>query len=187
MSFTRYHDDPARIKKQVEMMTANSRYIHDTPGWGTQPGYVADPHIRAQTWAGNLWDNAIDVEQYLRGNNVPLTKGDISTNKLPPTQPFFQTIYPTLGANDMTTAQSRVTHPAWEFCEAPQFRPAYLEHNPQARIEIPFMHNADTRLAEKDAYNKSTQNMQCFNLPPSTNLGSLLPVTYSARPITSTI
>ena len=34
MSFTRFHDDPYRIKKQLEETTYTGRYMLNTPGQG---------------------------------------------------------------------------------------------------------------------------------------------------------
>ena len=42
MSFTRFHDDPARIKKQLQQTTDAGRYILNVPGTGDKPYYIED-------------------------------------------------------------------------------------------------------------------------------------------------
>ena len=43
MSFTRFHDDPNRIKKQVEESSAVGNYSLNTPGQGTDLPFMEDP------------------------------------------------------------------------------------------------------------------------------------------------
>ena len=50
MSFTRFHDDPARIKKQIQDSSFSGRYMLNVPGQGTDLPFVEDPHIRLQHW-----------------------------------------------------------------------------------------------------------------------------------------
>ena len=49
MSFTRFHDDPARIKYGLEISTYSGRYSLDTPGPGVNLPYLEDTQIRMQT------------------------------------------------------------------------------------------------------------------------------------------
>jgi hypothetical protein len=67
MAFTRFHDDPCRIKKQLQQSTDVGRWILNVPGNGDRPDYIADPQIRIQTWGANLMTNCIDLESDLRG------------------------------------------------------------------------------------------------------------------------
>mgnify|MGYP005660732585 FL=1 len=53
MAFTRFHDDPCRIKKQLQESTDIGRWILNVPGQGSKPDYMNDPHIRLQKWGGN--------------------------------------------------------------------------------------------------------------------------------------
>jgi len=48
MSFTRFHDDPARIRKHVEDSTYAERYHLNTPGNGSEMPLQMDPQIRLQ-------------------------------------------------------------------------------------------------------------------------------------------
>ena len=66
MSFTRFHDDPARIQKQMEQMTYSGKYMMNVPGNGANMNFHEDPHIRLEKWGANLSSNAIDIESDLR-------------------------------------------------------------------------------------------------------------------------
>ena len=46
MSFTRFHDDPNRIKKQLQQATDPGRYILNVPGNGPKPCLMDDPYMR---------------------------------------------------------------------------------------------------------------------------------------------
>jgi hypothetical protein len=50
MSFTRFHDDPARIRKHVEDSTFAERYHLNTPGNGNNMPLQMDPQLRLQRW-----------------------------------------------------------------------------------------------------------------------------------------
>ena len=67
MSFTRFHDDPARIKKQLEQTTFLGRYMLDCPGPGNNLPFWEDPQIRMQKWGANLRDNTVNLESDLFG------------------------------------------------------------------------------------------------------------------------
>ena len=67
MSFTRFHDDPYRIQKQLEESTHTGRYQLDTPGQGINLPFMEDPHIRLQKWGSNLRTNTTAIESDLRG------------------------------------------------------------------------------------------------------------------------
>ena len=56
MSFTRFHDDPARIQKSLEEIKSQEQYVFNTPGVGGGPflPYLSDPHVRLQKWGGNV-------------------------------------------------------------------------------------------------------------------------------------
>ena len=74
MSFTRFYDDPARIQKQLEQMTAIGQYQLNVPGNGINMNYVEDPHIRLEKWGANLSSNSIDIENDLRGQTRQLNR-----------------------------------------------------------------------------------------------------------------
>ena len=50
MSFTRFHDDPNRIKKQVEESITGCNYMLNTPGQGIDLPFFEDPQLRLQKW-----------------------------------------------------------------------------------------------------------------------------------------
>lgn len=54
MSFTRFNDDPCRIKKQLQESTGTGRYMLNKPGWGASPCFMDDPHIRMEQRGANL-------------------------------------------------------------------------------------------------------------------------------------
>ena len=59
MAFTRFHDDPARIQKQLQQQTDQGRWVIDVPGNGDKPCFQLDPQIIPQKWGGNLWTKTI--------------------------------------------------------------------------------------------------------------------------------
>ena len=56
MAFTRFHDDPCRVAKQLQQSTDQGRWILNVPGNGDKPSYMADPQVRIQTWGGKFND-----------------------------------------------------------------------------------------------------------------------------------
>lgn len=145
MAFTRFHDDPCRIKKQIEQSTGPCRYMLNVPGNGTKPCYMEDPYIRLQKWGGNLRTNVINVESNLKGLNNPLNRDTIRSNIVKSNK--IQ--YPTC---DPITDQSRATHPAWFYRNLDTTRLGYLFENPQKYSIMSFQNNVNTRLAERDNY-----------------------------------
>jgi len=98
MSFTRFHDDPCRIKKQLQQTTDPGRYMLDAPGNGINPCFMEDPFIRMQKWGANLQTNTINVESALLGINNNLSRDCISEQNPFPTSekikyPKMSTIY----------------------------------------------------------------------------------------------
>jgi hypothetical protein len=59
MAFTRFHDDTARISKQLQQQTDQERWYLDTPGNGDKPCFQLDPQIIPQKWGGNLWRHSV--------------------------------------------------------------------------------------------------------------------------------
>jgi len=45
MAFTRFHDDPARVAKQLQQQTDQGRWAIDVPGNGDKPCFMLDPQI----------------------------------------------------------------------------------------------------------------------------------------------
>ena len=74
MSFTRFHDDPQRIKKYLQESTDQGRYMLDVPGNGPNPCFMEDPFIRLQKWGANLHSNTVNIESALIGVGDKLTR-----------------------------------------------------------------------------------------------------------------
>ena len=150
MSFTRFHDDPCRINKQLQESTDPGRYMLNVPGNGDKPYYIEDPYIRIQGWGANLRTNTINLESNLKGLNQPLSRDCLQNNYVktavnsspisyPSTQPSF-------------VEQSRVTHPAWTYRDLEQTNWYYPQLNPQENVCFPFQNNLSTRILEKNNY-----------------------------------
>lgn len=149
MSFTRFHDDPCRVKKQLQEMTGPGRYMINQPGWGDKPCYMEDPYMRVQQWGGNLRTNTINLESDLMGLTRTLTKDCEENNYKKEAVKSEQISYPTCGS---FTDQSRVTDPAWWYRDLEQVNWAILPLNPQENTCKPFQNNLNTRLLEKDYF-----------------------------------
>lgn len=150
MSFTRFHDDPARVKKQVEESTYQGRYFLNKPGAGIDLPFFEDPHVRLQGWGANLHNNTVNLESDLYGLSRTLNRDQINANdyqkKSVRTTPYK---YENLSPN---TEESRSSHPAWTYrgLEKPRWETPYV--NPQNNLERTFDHNIQTRILEKDNY-----------------------------------
>ena len=148
MSFTRFHDDPNRIKKQIDESSFAGRYMLNTPGPGVHAPFIEDSHIRLQKWGANFQTNPVNLESDLKGltrrNNKDNIKHNIHTeyatksNKhfYKNTQPFVE--------------ESRASHPAWGYkdLELNRWEQPFL--NPQNGLEAPFANNLQSRILEKD-------------------------------------
>ncbi len=151
MSFTRFHDDPARIEKQLQQSTGLGRYMLNVPGNnGDKPCYNEDPFIRMQKWGGNLMTNTINLESDLLGLTRNMNRDNITENnymtKAVKTQ---KKEYPVCGAS---TDQSRATMPAWMFRDLEQVNWAILPLDPQENTCFTFENNLNTRLIERDNF-----------------------------------
>jgi len=150
MSFTRFHDDPCRIKKQLEESTFEGRYMIDKPGNGSKPCYMEDPYIRLQQWGGNLQTNTINLESNLLGLSRPLNNDcidknnyenyNVKSNKIdyPNCKPFVE--------------QPRTINPPWTLLDLEKYNFDYPLFNPQANVCMPFNNNLSSRILEKDYY-----------------------------------
>lgn len=147
MSFTRFHDDPCRIKKQLQETTDIGRYMLDVPGNGTAPCFMEDPFIRLQKWGANLRSNTINLESALLGINNNVSRDYLTPPKSFPSSNSIQ--YPSCSP---FTDQTRSTHPAWTAIDLEQNNFQYLHLDPQENTSLPFRCNINTRLVEKDNY-----------------------------------
>lgn len=176
MAFTRFHDDPCRKIKQLQQSTGPGRYNLSVPGNGSTPAFMADPHIIAQKWGGNLWTNTINVESALFGVNGHLSrdclgKDDFSKRNVQ-TSPVQ---YPISMA--LTTEQPRAIMPAWTARDKEQPNWDYLHLNPQENTCFTFQNNLSTRILEKDYFVRenacvTTSNKPLMPFPVQTKLGT---------------
>jgi hypothetical protein len=155
MSFTRFRDEPDRIKKQLQQSTDVGRYVLNVPGPGDKPLYMEDPYIRAQMWAGNIMTNTVDIETELRGLTRRLNKDThenyyLSGNASVATRTNELITCPTRGGSSVE--QSRATHPAWMLRDLEQDNWKMLHFDPQENVFMPFNNNLSTRILEKDHF-----------------------------------
>ena len=155
MAFTRFHDDPARIAKQLQQQTDQGRWAIDVPGNGDKPCYMLDPQIIPQKWGGNLWTNCIDIQSSLLGIDRPLNRDCLAPNQkyVKGSEPI---VYPV--CDNLTTEQSRAIMPAWTARDLPQDHSYILPINPQAHTEMNFRNNVSTRILEKEYF---MRNVDC--------------------------
>jgi len=154
MAFTRFHDDPARIAKQLQQQTDQGRWAIDVPGNGDKPCFMMDPQIIPQKWGGNLWTKSIDIQSSLLGIDRPLTRDCMKSKYERKVLGASPIVYPE--CDTLTTDQSRVTAPAWMFRDLPQDHSYILPENPQAHTEMHFRNNVSTRILEKDNFRRDT-------------------------------
>ena len=155
MSFTRFRDEPDRIKKQLQQSTDVGRYVLNVPGPGDKPLYMEDPYIRAQMWGGNIMTNTVDIETELRGLSRRLNKDTRENNYLSgdasvATRTNELIVCPTRGGS--AVEQSRATHPAWILRDLEQDSWKMLHFDPQENVFMPFNNNLSTRILEKDHF-----------------------------------
>jgi len=150
MSFTRFHDDPCRINKQLQESTDPGRYMLNVPGNGDKPYYIEDPYIRIQGWGANLRTNTINLESNLIGLNQPLSRDCLQNNYLKTAVNSSPISYPSCCPSFVE--QSRVTHPAWTYRDLEQTNWYYPQLNPQENVCFPFQNNLSTRILEKNNY-----------------------------------
>ena len=165
MSFTRFHDDEIRIKKQLEQQTYTGRYQLDVPGQGSSMPFQEDAHLHLQKFGANLRTNTINLESDLLGLTRPLGRDDqkeqdYKANEVPTEQISY-------GVEKPFTEESRASHPAWMYrdLEHPVWEQPIVD--PQAHLEKPFHDNIQTRILEKDYYKpKVVSQLSCGNKDP---------------------
>jgi hypothetical protein len=150
MAFTRFHDDPARIKKQLEESSFAGRYQLDVPGPGTNMPFFEDPQIRLQGWGANMRQGTVNLESDLRGLTRPLNRDLTDANDYTKHQAFASRLsFPVQSA---FIDETRASHPAWMYRDLEQSRWEAPLLNPQNRIEPEFYTNVQTRILEKDQF-----------------------------------
>jgi len=150
MAFTRFHDDPCRIMKQLQQSTDPCLYYLNQPGNGSSPPFMGDPQILLQKWGANLRTNTINLESSLIGMDRRLGR-DCLGAAYPNTTPASRQInYPVYQKE--ITEQPRTTNPAWNARDLEQTSWWILPLDPQENVCLPFQNNLDTRKLEKDNY-----------------------------------
>jgi len=159
MAFTRFHDDPCRIEKQLQQSTDPGRWVLNVPGNGSKPSYMADPQIRIQTWGANLMTDAIQIDSELRGYNRPISRDCLGKDEYTKRYIGSQTVnYPT--NESMYVSESRTIMPAWTARDLEQTHWAILPLNPQENTCLSFQNNISTRILEKDYF---VPKVPCIN------------------------
>jgi len=148
MSFTRFHDDPNRIKKQLEQSTYSGIYRLTTPGQGMDLPYSDEPQMRLQGWGANFSNNMVNLESDLRGltrtlNRDLIKENDYKTKEVIPERSYYRNTQPFV-------EESRASHPAWMYKDLEQTRWENPIINPLDGLEKPFTFDIQTRIIEKD-------------------------------------
>lgn len=150
MSFTRFHDDPCRVEKELQESTGPGRYMLNVPGNGSKPCFMEDPFCRLQKWGANLRTNAINLESDLMGLSRSLNRDCTGLDEYQRSAVESKAVeYPTCLP---TTEQPRATDPAWTARDLEQVNWWTLPLDPQEHTCIPFQNNLSTRILEKDYF-----------------------------------
>lgn len=150
MAFTRFHDDPYRIKKQLEESSFAGRYQLNVPGPGVDLPFMEDPQIRLQRWGANLRTNTVNLESDLFGINRPLNRDLEEINCYKKHAAHADQV--TYRVTKPIVDESRATHPAWMYRDIDYNRWESPHLNPQNGLEKPFNENIQTRILEKDNF-----------------------------------
>ena len=172
MANTRIFYDECRTIKELQQATDPGRYILNVPGNGSDPCYVADPHIMLQKWGANLRTNTINLESDLMGVNRNISRDCLGKDNYKSYNVENKAIqYPT--CNNLFTEESRATNPAWWYRDLEQVDWYYPPLNPQENTCFPFESNLSTRILEKDYFTPKRDcvlNQTNNLLPTSFNL-----------------
>jgi len=172
MAFTRFHDDPARIIKQLQQQTDQERWYLDVPGSGDKPCFMLDPQIIPQKWGGNLWTHCTDIQSSLLGIDRRLNRDCLEQEKYKRQTVYASPIDYPVCDTFLTTEQSRAIMPAWTARDLQQNHAYILPNNPQAHTEMPFENYLDTRILEKNSFKREfdcvPQNDQGYTVSTNT-------------------
>jgi len=161
MAFTRFHDDPNRIFKQLQQSTYSGMYRLNTPGTGLDLPFEAETQLRLQGWGANFDRNMISQENDLRGMTRKLNKDYINLNDYKKYENLPKT--PSYKYENPYVEESRASHPAWTFRDLEQTRWEQPFLNPQANIEQPFLFDIPTRIIEKDGHVTQVPNLSLIS------------------------
>lgn len=157
MAFTRFNYDECRTKKQLQQSTDPGRWIMNVPGNGTHPCYIEDPQIIIQKWGANLRTNTINLESELLGVSKPLNRDCFNVDNYKKYNvPNDKINYP--DCKKTMTEQSRTIMPAWTARDLEQVDWYYPPLNPQENVCLPFQSNLNTRILEKDYFQRKIIN-----------------------------
>jgi hypothetical protein len=152
MAFTRFHDDINRLKLESEMTSYANRYYLNTPGQGVDLPFMEDPQMRLQYWGANLRTNAVNLESDMRGLSRKLNRDNIEKNEYIKHNAITESI--SYRNENPMIDESRATHPAWMFRDIDNNRWEEPWINPQAGLEKEFPENIQTRILEKDNFDR---------------------------------
>ena len=147
--FTSFRNDPARIKKEMEISTYSGRYALDVPGPGLDLPFMEEPQIRVQYWGANLQTNRVDLEGELFSINRKISRDYNDQDQYKKFTVESQPIQ-SFSTKNPFVEESRSTNPAFMYRELETNRWEFPWLNPQANIEKPFNDNIQTRILEKD-------------------------------------
>lgn len=150
MAFTRISDDKIRVDKYLQETTDQGLYQLNVPGQGMSLSYVEDPHSRAQKWADNLANNAVDAESDLRGLSRFLNRDEVSRNEYSQHAVNLERRSYRSRTERKGTDQSRTTNPAWWHREQQQYRNDFTFHDPQDAAIVPFSNGVSSRVEQKN-------------------------------------
>jgi hypothetical protein len=152
MAFTRFHDDPARIQKQLQETTFIGRYMLDTPGPGVNMPFYEEPQMHLQKWGANLTTNTINLESDLIGLTRKLNRDNIEDNDYVKNAVSFTSLSSNYDIQNPFVEESRASNPAWVYRSLEQNRWETPILDPLANLEKGFQSNIQTRILEKDYY-----------------------------------
>ena len=149
MSFTRFHDDKHRIKKQVEESIYAGDYMINAPGPGVDLPFMEDSQIRLQKWGANLRTNTVNLENDLKGLTRTLNRDEL-------THEYTRTAVPSRTVQykheNPFIDESRASHPAWVLRDLEQNRWEHPLLNPQDKLTLNMPTQLQSRILEKDFY-----------------------------------
>jgi hypothetical protein len=148
MSFTRFHDDDARIKKQLQESTFAGRYQLNAPGPGENLPFIEDPHMRLEKWGANNRTNGVDLESDLKGMSRKYNRDNVNENNYKDHSTF--TLPQSHSIEKSFVDQTRASHPAWTYLDVEQNRWELPFNNPQSHTEKTFENNSSSRILVKD-------------------------------------
>ena len=148
MSFTRFHDDPNRIKKQIDESSFTGRYMLNVPGPGDKLPFFEDTQVRLQKWGANLHKNTVGLESDLRGLTRKLNRDLPEHNNYEKRSTYGAPNY--YHSQQPFVEESRASHPAWMYKDLEQTRWETPLLNPLNGLEKGFHENIQTRILEKD-------------------------------------